>query len=359
MKQPGNNHFLLSDIDLDLCTHLTYATVGMNSKTWTLRPSSEELDVINGTYKHFNDLKMRNPNLKTMICTSGAGHTEHSGFTRLVADPEKRKTFTESVVDLLNKYDFDGFDIDWEYPGPLQKDDFMMLLKEMREAFDNNQGKRLLLSAAVGHNPATVDGVYDAKMLSDTLDFINVMTYDYHGYSPRRPWTHLNSPLYYLPSDESIAQNSAYAMEYWAKAGADPHKLLMGIPAYGRGYILADPNEFGIHAPAVGNMPPPLNISNPRHHGYWAYNEYCDKMRTESKQWTEYRNSRTVAPYFVNGLNWLGIDDAFSAMVKAAYVRDMGFGGVMLWTINQDDFRGFCGEKFGMTKAMARIFDLI
>merc|ERR1719320_434746 len=98
----------------------------------------------------------------------------------------------------------------------------MMLLKEMRVAFDNNRGKRLLLSAAVGHNPETVDGAYDTKTLSDNLDFINLMTYDYHGYSDLRPWTHLNSPLYYLPKDESSNQNAAFAMEYYAKKGVDP-----------------------------------------------------------------------------------------------------------------------------------------
>ena len=118
---------------------------------------------------------------------------------------------------------------------------------------------------------------------------MNIMTYDYHGYSELRPWTQNNAPLYSVPNDEAQNQNSDFAMEYWKIKGADPAKLLIGIPAYGRGYILKDQNQFGLFAPAVGPIPKPLNISDPRHTGYWAFNEYCDRMRTEADSWTVYR----------------------------------------------------------------------
>ncbi len=34
----------------------------------------------------------------------------------MVSDPSQRAKFTASVVDFLLKYNFDGFDFDWEYP---------------------------------------------------------------------------------------------------------------------------------------------------------------------------------------------------------------------------------------------------
>lgn len=34
----------------------------------------------------------------------------------MVSDPAQRAKFTASVVDFLLKYNFDGFDFDWEYP---------------------------------------------------------------------------------------------------------------------------------------------------------------------------------------------------------------------------------------------------
>ena len=49
----------------------------------------------------------------------------------------------------------------------------------MRAEFDK---KGLLLTAAVSAGKKTIDKAYDVPVMSETLDFINVMTYDFHGW---------------------------------------------------------------------------------------------------------------------------------------------------------------------------------
>ena len=71
------------------------------------------------------------------------------------------------------------------------KANFALLLKELSAAF---KPKGLLLSAAVGAGKSTVDNAYDIPKLSQYLDFINVMTYDFHGSWEKQTWHH--SPLY-------------------------------------------------------------------------------------------------------------------------------------------------------------------
>ena len=51
------------------------------------------------------------------IMPSIGGWTLSNNFPGIAADPNKRTRFAQQCVELINAYDFDGIDIDWEYPG--------------------------------------------------------------------------------------------------------------------------------------------------------------------------------------------------------------------------------------------------
>ena len=40
-----------------------------------------------------------------------------TSYSHMAADPSKRQKFIESTIKLINKHNFDGMDLDWEYPG--------------------------------------------------------------------------------------------------------------------------------------------------------------------------------------------------------------------------------------------------
>lgn len=49
---------------------------------------------------------------------------------------------------------------------------------------------------------------------------------------------------------------------------------------------------------------------------------------------------------------WVAYEDPDTAGYKGAYVKNKGLGGIAIWDISLDDFRGICtGERFSILKA--------
>lgn len=56
-------------------------------------------------------------------------------------------------------------------------------------------------------------------------------------------------------------------------------------------------------------------------------------------------NPSAMGPYAFKSDQWVGYDDEDIARRKAEYVVENGLGGIMFWSIDNDDFRGTCTGK--------------
>lgn len=77
------------------------------------------------------------------------------------------------------------------------KTGFSDLVRELSSVFKT---KGLLLSSAVSPNKMVIDEGYDVPVLARYLDWIGVMTYDYHGQWDKK--TGHVAPLFYHPDDD-------------------------------------------------------------------------------------------------------------------------------------------------------------
>nr|XP_020019167.1 chitinase-3-like protein 1 isoform X1 [Castor canadensis] len=293
-----------------LCTHIIYSFANISNNeidTW------EWNDVT--LYDTLNSLKNRNPKLKTLLSVGGWNFGSQR-FSRIASNTQRRRTFIRSVAPFLRTHGFDGLDLAWLYPGWRDKRHFTTLVKEMKAEFAKEAQpgtEQLLLSAAVSAGKVTIDSGYDIAQIAQYLDFISIMTYDFHG--AWRQTTGHHSPLFRGQEDASPDRfsNVDYAVGYMLRLGAPASKLVMGIPTFGKSYTLAS-SETGVGAPVLG---PGLPGRFTKEEGTLAYYEICDFLRGASV----HRILGQQVPYATKGNQWVGYDDQESVKNKVGFPK--------------------------------------
>ena len=294
-----------------------------------------------GNFAELGRLKSRNPHLKLVI--SIGGWTGSGKFSDIALTEASRRLFAESAIDLFIRQRrglFDGVDIDWEFPvgggmkGNVERADdrenFTLLLGELRRQLDAQGAidhRHYDLTIAASARPQEIANVEIAR-IEPLLDFINVMTYDYHS-GPGR--TNFNAPLYAARGDPTPQLNIDVSMRAFLDAGVPASKLLVGIPFYGHGYGSVPSVNAGLFQ--LGNGKP---TEWREHDGDW---NVLARTRLKDPHYIRHWESSARVPWLYDSTSgtWVSYDDPESVREKVRYVRERGLGGVVIWELGGDD----------------------
>jgi chitinase len=77
--------------------------------------------VLNYLSFHFTDFyhkvtELRSRGIKVLIALGGWNDSLGDKYSRLVNSLSARANFVTTIVEFIEKYSFDGLDLDWEYP---------------------------------------------------------------------------------------------------------------------------------------------------------------------------------------------------------------------------------------------------
>ena len=307
---------------------------------WSVAPAGYEssFDFGNPDYHHpgmaFSDYCQQ---AGVKLVPSLGGWTLSTNFPGVAADPIKRATFANACVELIQAFDFDGIDIDWEYPGyaphggtPLDYANFSILLQEVRSALDAAEitlDKELLLTVAVGASPENMSNV-QWEIIEQVVDIINLMSYDYFGAWDAQ--TNHNAPLYAPAAgnpDFNVAQSVDRLLNTY---GVDPQKIALGIGFYGRSVVTSQ--APGLHVPSTGV---PDYATFAADEGAPLYYSILAQLHQFETYWDE----QAQAPYLtgLDGLQtFVAFDDTLSVRLKSEYAIERNLRGVIIWEITGD-----------------------
>lgn len=180
---------------------------------------------------------------------------------------------------------------------------------------------------------------YDIPQIFAACDFVNLMSYDLHGGWESK--TGIHAGLYSSSLDPSSA-NVDCSVKLLLNKGVPRDKLIMGIPAYGNAFRLANSNNNGVGAAASGD-------------GSLKFNQICQRINSGS---LTYRwDDAQKVPYAFSGTQWVGYDDVRSVTEKANYIKSLNLGGAMIWDLDSDDFSNSCG--LGKYPLISTVYNIV
>jgi chitinase len=310
-----------------------------------------------GNFNQLRELKARYPHLK--IVMSIGGWSWSGQFSQVAATAASRQTFVASCVDQYLKGNipglpagaaagiFDGFAVDWEYPGlpgngnpygPQDTPNFTALMQEFRHQLDaagDASGERYLLTADTSASPVAAAKL-QLPQLAKVVDWFNVMTFDYHGSWEAAGPTDFASALHQDPRDPNPADNQFsidQAVRYYEQHGVKPGKIGLAIPYYAHTWtgVAPGPRGDGLFQPATagGGTPNYNQVVTAPGQTYW------DPIAKEP-----YKYDAASGTFYT-------YDNPLSVWYKGQYIQEQGLRGTFVWSMDGDTADGSLTAALG------------
>ncbi|CAI5457576.1 unnamed protein product [Closterium sp. Yama58-4] len=315
-----------STIQVNHFTHIVYAFAAISPLNYTVVPYEWWTDIYHGLYTRFTAaIKAKNPAVKSVLSIGGGDAVSAPRFSYVSATKARRTKFINSGIALARKYGFQGIDIDWELPKGVPGR-FSALISDFRAAIDAEAARtrraKLTLSAAVTGYAGEIDSCYQMPTLNKVLDWVGIMTYEFHG-----EWDDMTAQHTALEDKKNPLLSIKGAVAGFIAKGLSRSKLVLGLASYGHVWTLKSAANHGVGAPAKGG--PTMS--------------YKDIVKFIAGGATSAFDSPSSSMYAYKGTKWVGYDNPDTIAKK---VREIKTKSVL---VREGDTAWDISLRFGLT----------
>ncbi|KAF5469563.1 hypothetical protein F2P56_013627 [Juglans regia] len=327
--------FPVSYIKSSLFTHLFAAFADVNPNTYQVTfPTLHKHQFESFT----QTVQIKNPGVKTLLSIGGGASGVASTLASMASKQENRKIFIDSSITLARENNFHGLCLSWLYPSTaVEMTNLESLLKEWRAAVEiaarMTTKARLLLTAEVFYSPdiCSARARYPCKAISSYLDWIHVLAYNFYtpNSSPKE-----TAPPAPLKNKRDVSLCVEASIDTWITAGVHAKTLVLGLPFFGWAWILSEPSQHGLFAPAHGLAPV---VQHKSVDGSVPFAGVKKLIIVDQKATTVY-DETYCTNYCYADRTWIGYDDLESIISKVTYARkEKELRGYSAWHVGADD----------------------
>lgn len=310
---------LPSSLDPTIITQLFYAFASIDGDGTIFLKDEHihyqvDIDGTNGCLRACTQRKRQNPSLKIILSIGGGDGSSAAHFADVAGHRQKVQRFLESAKILVDKFQLDGIDVDWEYPSSRQQGrQYLELMKKLREVLPISSG--YLVTTALPSHPSMLKDI-PLSELATIVDQLNLMAYDMVGPTYANvSLTGHHAQLFRRPNSTQPA-SGAGAVEYLIQHGFPAHRIILGVPAYGHSFAAAE----GLYQPFEKAG---------------TYDEVSVRELSFPGMEETY-DSDAVAVFATGNGEFITYDNKVSVGAKAKYVKEMGLGGLFFWHLAAD-----------------------
>lgn len=191
-----------------------WQSIDMVAPFWYTLQTNGEIRTRYGGYQYEVDSFARNRNIQVLPLINNSQEN-----TLMLTDPEIRAKAVYNIVDLVQKYNFAGVNIDFELLPSWTRNSYTAFIKQLSTELKKINKLTTISVFPKIDVPLELQGAYDYAALAPLVDRIVIMTYDKHwSTGPAGPIAPINW----------VEENIQYALEY-----IPAEKIILGVANYG------------------------------------------------------------------------------------------------------------------------------
>ncbi|KAK2746818.1 hypothetical protein FQN57_002860 [Myotisia sp. PD_48] len=321
------------DIPLGRYTHINFAFALIDPVTFHIVPMDSGTASL---YKRVTALKQRQIGLEVWIAIGGWAMNDpgpwRTAFSDMAKTEANQDRFFESLISFMERNNFDGVDIDWEYPVaddrggiPEDFDNLVTMLRRLRQRL-NASGKKYGLTITLPASYWYLRG-FNIVDMEPHLDWFNIMTYDIHGVWDRDVAS--IGPYAFAHTNVTEIQ---MGLELLWRNNINPGRVVMGLGFYGRSFTMKDPNCMDPGCEFTDGAKGGQCTGTP---GVLSAHEIVEIIANGGTVRTDQTAAVNIVTWDTD--QWVSWDNADTLKTKLDYANLRCLGGTMVWAIDLDD----------------------